>query len=135
MVRLGVVAVLVACSLAVMLASHATTAVGAAPQQKIKHFVTVMLENRAFDHRLGLFKHPGMEGLPQGAQNMLNGTVCKVRTCCSNTAYDTAHDTAHEGNFFEGQCSAVLCACLPASLVPYLANPLLSIPSSNHPLP
>jgi len=131
MVRLGVVAVLVACSWAVLLAPHATTAVGAAPQQKIKHFVTVMLENRAFDHRLGLFKHPGMEGLPQGAQNMLNGTVCKVRTCCSNTA----HDTAHEGNLFEGQCSAVLCACLPASLVPYLGNSLRGIPSSNHPLP
>lgn len=56
----------------------ALTAAAAPPQQKIKHFVTVMLENRAFDHRIGLFKHPGMEGVPADAYNMLNGTSCKV---------------------------------------------------------
>ena len=64
---------------------------GAAARTKVKHFVTLLMENRAFDHLLGCLDHPDIDGIPPSGRLLPidpdNSSKGHVNVTCGSADY------------------------------------------------
>lgn len=68
----AVAAALVLLLIAAGLAAPAAAPPGAERRPRVKHFVTLLMENRAADHMLGCFGLPGFDGIPPEGRVLWN---------------------------------------------------------------